>query len=350
MNRLILAIQFLCISNICAAQESRFAGEWLLWIESAWGWEPFEGNVGEIPDNPVYATLAFEETSDGLSVFVNGGPVNLLELEGNEVTFDIDWTDLNDQVRVSALEGVLENGVIRGRATEEGTDLGTWRATSMARSETSTQPANPIDLTGIWGVAPMLMKYSYDLTEAGRAADDAYDPTIDDPALRCVSDGLIRMSLGPFKIEVAKRADRIIVLHEDMHEVRRIYLDGRGFPEGIDDANLSMGYSIGHWEGSTLVVETRGLMGATWDAAGMPISSAAVIDERWYLDEIGQLHIEYSVSDPTHYNRPILMHQVRPGETDDTHIFEYSCDPHAFYRSLELEDRWDEYWERMRSR
>ncbi len=349
MNRLLLASYLLCISAICTAQESNFAGEWRLWIESAWGWEPFEGNVGPIPDNPVHATLVFEETPGGLSVFVNGGPVNLLELEGREVTFDIDWTDLNDQVRISVLEGVLANGVIRGIAREAGADLGTWRAAPMPQPDTWTRPANPVDLVGIWGVAPMLMKYSYDLTEAGQEADDAYDPTLDDPALRCVSDGLIRMSLGPFKIEVLEREGRIIVLHEDMHEVRRIYMDGRSFPEGIDDANLSMGYSIGYWEGSTLVLETRGLKSATWDAAGMPISSAAVIDERWYLDETDQLHIEYSVSDPLYYNRPILMHQVRPREPDDTHIFEYSCDPHAFYRSLQLEGRWEQYWERMRS-
>ncbi len=51
--------------------------------------------------------------------------------------------------------------------------------------------------------------------------------------------------------------DRFYVLHEDLHEVRRIFLDGRDFPEGVEDANLVMGYSIGHWEGATFVIETR---------------------------------------------------------------------------------------------
>ena len=139
-------------------------------------------------------------------------------------------------------------------------------------------------------------------------------------------------------------------MHEDMHEVRRIYTDGRSFPEGIENANLSMGYSVGHWEAGTLVVETRGLKKVMWDAAGMPISSSAVVRERWYLDETGQLHIEYSVSDPAYYNHPILMHQVRPKAPDDAQMFEYSCDPHAFYRSLQLEGRLEEYWGRSGNR
>ena len=349
LNRLILASHLLCISGICAAQENSFTGEWLLWIESAWGWEPFEFLVGPVEENPAYANLVFEETQDGLSVFVNGGPVNLLELDGSEITFDIDWTDLLDQVHVSVLKGVLENSVIRGSATDNGADIGTWHATPIPQRDTSTLAADPVDLVGIWAVAPVLMKYSYDLTEAGQMADDAYDPTIDDSALRCVSDGLIRMSLGPFKIEVLEREGRIIVLYEDMHEVRRLYTDGRSFPEGIENANLSMGYSIGHWEDDTLVIETRGLKKATWDAAGMPISSTALVNERWYLDETGQLHIEYSLLDSVNYNRPVLMHQVRPKEPDDAQMFEYSCDPHAFYRSLQLEGRWEQYWERMRS-
>ena len=76
------------------------------------------------------------------------------------------------------------------------------------------------------------------------------------------------MSHGPFSIEIVEGHDRLIILHEDLHEVRRIYMDGRPFPEDIDNARLAMGFSVGHWEGSTLVIETRGLKRALWDAAG----------------------------------------------------------------------------------
>ena len=158
------------------------------------------------------------------------------------------------------------------------------------------------------------------------------------------------MSHGPFHIEVAERPGRLFVLHEDLHEVRRIYLDGRDFPEGIEYAGLAMGYSIGHWEGSSLVVETRGLKRTVWDAGGMPISSEATVTERWYLDDEGRLHVEFSMLDPVYYHRPVEMHTLRESQPDDVEVMEYSCDPHAFYRSLQLEGRLDEYWGRGSSR
>jgi hypothetical protein len=111
-----------------------------------------------------------------------------------------------------------------------------------------------------------------------------------------------------------------------------------------------MGYSIGHWEGSTLVVETRGLKRTVWDAGGMPISSGARVTERWYLDDTDQLHVEFSMLDPVNYERPVQMHTLRQRRPDDVQIMEYSCDPHAFYRGLQLEGRLDEYWQRSGNR
>jgi hypothetical protein len=323
---------------VAFAQQSEFLGDWLLWLES-------DNRSGR----PAYGSLVVEEAGDDLAIYIDGGPVNLLSLDGNRIRFDFDWTDLPDLLHISILEGELNDGVIEGTATEEGEDRGAWRATRVARNETPLPP-DPVDFTGIWGPSSILSKHAFALTEAGEAADELYDPTIDDPILRCVSDGLIRMSHGPFHIEIVEREGRIIVLHEDLHEVRRIYTDGRDFPEGIEDAWLAMGYSIGHWEGSSLVIETRGLKPSVWDASGMPISPAAVVTERWSFDDAGQMHIEFSLDDPINYNRPVLMHQARPRRPDNTEISEYSCDPHPFYRSLLLEGRLEEYWGRSRNR
>ena len=134
---------------------------------------------------------------------------------------------------MSVLKGVLENSVIRGRATDNGADIGTWHAPPIPQRDTSTLAADPVDLVGIWAVAPVLMKYSYDLTEAGQMADDAYDPTIDDSALRCVSDGLIRMSLGPFKIEVLEREGRIGDIAIYVQEMNNTTEGGNGAVSGF---------------------------------------------------------------------------------------------------------------------
>jgi hypothetical protein len=322
---------------LAVAQESVFVGNWLLWVES--GYEA----------RPAYGTLVIEQANDGLAVYVEGGPVNLLALDGDRVRFDLDWVDLRDAPHVSLFEGVWENGAIQGRVTTaDGDDRGAWRATRLANRNPDEPPA-PVDLTGIWGEPDYIGKQVFDLTEAGRAADEVYDETLDDPILRCVSDGMIRMSHGPFDIEVLDVGNRIIMLYQDMHEVRRVYLD-RGFPEGIERMNESMGYSIGHWEGSTLVIETRGLKKGVWDAPGMPISSDGVFTERWYLDDEGRLHIEFSLDDPENYHRPALMHQIRYREPDDKEIAPYACDPHSFYRSLDIEGRLEEYWSRSRYR
>jgi len=318
------------------AQERAFVGDWLLWVES--GYEA----------RPAYGTLAIEETDGKLALYVEGGPVNLLELDGDRIRFDLDWLDLRDAPRLSVLQGVLASGVIEGTVTEGGEDRGAWRATRIAARD-SAAPAAPVDLAGIWGEPDYIGKQVFDLTDAGRAANEAYDETLDDPILRCVSDGLIRMSHGPFDIEVLAAGNRLVMLYQDMHEVRRVYFD-RDFPASVGRMHESMGYSIGHWEGSTLVIETRGLKKGVWDAPGMPISSDGVFTERWYLDDDGRLHIEFSLDDPVNYHRPALMHQIRSKQPDDKEIPTYSCDPHSFYRGLDLEGRLEEYWGRSRQR
>ena len=338
MNRSILIVFLLLLPGVSFAQADIFLGEWLIWLET-------DNRYGR----PAYGSLVFEDAGDDLAIYIDGGPVNLLLLDDNHIKFDFDWTDLPDELHISILEGELQNGVIEGTVTEEGEGRGTWRATRVVRNSIALPP-NPVDFTGIWGQPAILSKATFDLTEAGKEADELYDRTIDDPILRCVSDGLIRMSHGPFNIEVVTREGRIIVLHEDLHEVRRIYMDNREFPEGIEDAWLAMGYSTGRWDGSTLVIETRGLKKSVWDASGMPISPAAIVTERWSLDTEDQLHIELSLDDPVNYNRPVEMYQVRPRQSDDTYINAYSCDPHPFYRSLSLEDRLEEYWGRSQNR
>jgi len=335
-RRLGAIIVALSVPTLIAAQEDAFIGVWELWVES--GYEL----------RPAYGTLAIEAAGDGLTLYVDGGPADLLELNGDRIRFSFDWIDLRDAPRVNVLEGVLENGVLEGTATEDGEDRGAWRAARIPDRDPD-EPPMPVDLSGIWGEPDHIGKQVYDLTVAGRAANEAYDETLDDPILRCVSDGMIRMSHGPFDIEVLDAGNRIIMLHQDMNEVRRIFLD-RDFPEGVENMNRSMGYSIGHWEGSTLIIETRGLKRGVWDAPGMPISTDAIFTERWYLDDQDTLHIEFSMTDPENYHRPALMHQVRYRQPDDKEIPPYACDPHSFFRGLDIEGRLEEYWGRSRSR
>ncbi len=321
----------------CAnAQPAGFAGKWVLILD-----------VGR---NPHYGILEIVQTGDALDLFIDGGPVNLLSRAGEQIRFDLDWTDGGDRLRSWELAGSLTNGRLSGEVSEAGERVGTWSAAPWAERSDAGAAPEPVDITGVWAVLSRgTHKDAFDLTAAARAIDEEYDPTLDDPHLRCVAGGVIRMEDGPFPHQIIELDDQIIILYEYFHQVRRIWMDGRDFPENIDDAYLDMGYSIGHWEGSTLVVETRGMKPTVWDAAGMPVSPAALITERKYLDAEGRLHADYTLRDPAHFNRPVYRHaywERRP----DAEIGESACDPHSFYRSLDLEGRLEEYWERSGNR
>ena len=97
-------------------------------------------------------------------------PVNLLALEDDRIRFDLDWTDVGDRVHLSILEGVMDDGVLAGTVTEEGESRGAWRATPRPMPESPPPAPDPADLTGIWGGPAIISKYSFDQTEAGRAA------------------------------------------------------------------------------------------------------------------------------------------------------------------------------------
>ena len=318
------------------AQETDFSGKWVLGLDT-----------GAYTD---YGILEFSRSNGELEIFIDGGPVDLLSLDGHRITFDFDWTDLRDRLHVTELSGELVNGELTGTTVEKGERTGTWTAHPWSEHpDIGARPA-PVDVSGIWlSLSRGTHKDAFDLTAMGETINEAYDSALDDPHLRCVSGGMIRMEDGPFPYEIIERDDHLLIVYEYFHEVRHIWTDGRGFPEDIENAYLSIGYSIGHWEGSTLVVETRGMKPTVWDAQGMPVSPEAIVTERKYLDESGRLHTDYTLHDPVNYNRPVYRHAYRERSTD-VELEQWSCDPHSFYRGLELEGRLEEYWGRSNSR
>ena len=138
-----------------------------------------------------------------------------------------------------------------------------------------------------------------DYTPAAQRAVDAYH-YLDDPSLRCVSPGLVRISGWPYPLEIVQNDAQVTILYESFHEVRRIFLDGRGYPESLP--HRALGYSLGHWEGSTLVVETKMLTAGYVDLAGQPLSENSRVVERMSLSDDGQaLRSELTLYDPENY-------------------------------------------------
>lgn len=332
------------LASPAAADEADFVGTWLFHLDHR-------------PAGFSYGTLEIEPTSGGVEGpsgdvqgYIDGGPVPVT-IDGDAISLQFDWDDGGGTVYVSALEGTLRDGTIAGEVTRDGEPTGTWQATPRAGPPGLGEPPRPVDLSGVWDMLTDdgTGKDEFDMTPEAEAYQAAFDPRYDDPVLRCVSDGLVRVTGGPFAKEIVQQAGKVTILYEDMHEIRRIYLDGE-FPDDVATLDSPLGHSIGHWEGSTLVVETRGLKAALWHrAGGEPISAEARITEYFYIGDDGNLHVELVLDDPVNYDRSPQRHTVFALDPDYEFTY-YSCDPDAFYRALYLEDQLDLYFDRSRYR
>jgi len=127
----------------------------------------------------------------------------------------------------------------------------------------------------------------------------------------------------PIKIVQAPRETMILYEVGNLH--RQIFVDGRTLPKEFD-LPAFLGYSAGHWEGDTFVVETAGFNDKTsLDGMGHPHSDALRMTERFHRRDFGHLDIEMTFDDPKTYTRPFTIkvpHDLLP----DTDIFEMFCE------------------------
>lgn len=150
----------------------------------------------------------------------------------------------------------------------------------------------------------------------GRDADSFLDRTLLE---RCITRGLpgaLLPGLYNNNILIAQAPGYVAITHEMVHETRIVPLDGRDF----GDTRSYMGESRGHWEGDTLVVETRNFNGkATYRGAGENMR----LTERY--TRIGPETIDFrlTVEDETHWIQPwTVAYTMRPTEGG---FFEYAC-------------------------
>jgi len=116
----------------------------------------------------------------------------------------------------------------------------------------------------------------------------------------------------------------IAILQEASFNFRQVYLDGRKFP--ADPQPLWFGYSVGRWEGDTLVVESRGFNDKTvLDAFGHPHSEALHLTERYHRRDFGHMDAELTVDDPVMYTRPFTVKYTDVLQPDND-ILEAVCE------------------------
>jgi hypothetical protein len=131
----------------------------------------------------------------------------------------------------------------------------------------------------------------------------------------CMPPGPTDLMLDQARIfELRQFPDEVLLLFDEDHLVRRIYLDGRGHPEG--SPSTWMGHSIGKYEGDTLVVDTVGLNDKTRiDRLGHPHSDALHFVERIRRLSPKTLEYEVTIDDAKAYKRPWtrkMVHDLLP--------------------------------------
>jgi len=147
----------------------------------------------------------------------------------------------------------------------------------------------------------------------------------DSPSTRCVPQGIPRLDLDnylPFKI--IQTPGVIAVLYEESNTYRQIYTDGRKLP--ADPQPAWMGYSVGHWEGDTLIVDSAGFSDQGWlDAIGHPQSEDLRIRERFHRRDFGHMDLELTIDDPKMYTKQFTV-KTTEVLIPDSDVLEYACE------------------------
>ena len=222
-------------------------------------------------------------------------------------------------------------------------------AQSAAKTAAPAAPTafSPRDLSGVWNaklppkateaqILRYISQFGQDdppMTAWSKPKYDAAKPSfgprsvtldkVNDPVYKCFPPGVPRVYLHPFPMQIVQTPKEMLMLFEYDHMVRRIFVDGRALPTDVEPDWL--GYSVGHWDGDVMVVDTVGLNDKTWlDRVGHPHSDKMRVTERFKRVDAKTLQIDLHIVDPIAYTKPIdstLFFTLRP----DWDIMEQVC-------------------------
>jgi hypothetical protein len=130
------------------------------------------------------------------------------------------------------------------------------------------------------------------------------DNSKDNPDALCLPMGNMQFHTHPQPRRIVQTPGLILIIYEANYGLRTIFTDGRRLPDN-DPQPWWYGYSIGRWEGDTLIVETTGFRDDGWlDIIGSPLTDKAKTIERFRRTNFGTLEIEITVDDPRAYTKP----------------------------------------------
>lgn len=227
------------------------------------------------------------------------------------------------------------------------------RLLTLLLAITSHQVSAQVDLNGLWfpGGGPGQTPAQLPFNEYAQKLAEAYEASFkidDDPGGWCVVPGLPRSIWGaPFPVEIQQNERFITMFWEGYFQYRKIYMEGHPRPDPI--LPTAMGYSVGHWEGDTLVVETSYLREYPY-MRRLPNTDTATVVERITVEDrtndqgvtTKYLNNHLTLTDPRLYTQPVTVESSLRW-SPDTPIMEYSCsegiyDQHLQQNGLQVPD------------
>jgi hypothetical protein len=181
-----------------------------------------------------------------------------------------------------------------------------------------------------------------------RAAENG----LNDPDGLCLPQGPLQYHIDPQPFKIIQTPRQILYISESNYGLRTIYTDGRSLPPQGDVQPYWNGYSIGKWDGDTLVVESnnfhgvdpsnvRGVglpdsfLGIGWlDHRGSPYTEAMKLTERFRRVNFGLLDIELTVDDPKAYTKPFTVRVAQRIVADGSEMIEFICHENQTFLKL----------------
>ena len=146
----------------------------------------------------------------------------------------------------------------------------------------------------------------------------------DNPEAQCLPMGIMQFHTQGAPRKLIQTPDVLVILYEASMGIRQIFTDDRK-PPSDDPQPWWYGYSVGHWDGDALVVETTGLRDDGWlDVFGTPLTDTAKLTERFHRPSYGRMEIDVTIDDSKVYTKPWTV-RVNQRIMPDQELLEFVC-------------------------
>ncbi|HTB17372.1 MAG TPA: hypothetical protein VK708_04615 [Bryobacteraceae bacterium] len=143
------------------------------------------------------------------------------------------------------------------------------------------------------------------------------------PLSHCLPEGMPLVEMAPAPYKIVQTPGLTVMLYERDTTFRQVYTDGRKLP--ADPQPSWLGYSVGKWDGDSLVVDSNGFNDRGWlDARGHTHSEALHLTERFHRLDFGHMEVQLTIDDPQTYTRPFTIH-LKQRLQADTDVLEAFC-------------------------